>query len=101
MEPEKKYEPIPTVKETEDALVSAGQRRVNRIWEFTQSYISISVTTTGLLVSAVLTLRLGDTSSAFNLLSNTMFVVIGFYFGRTNHQRTGGVGANPSSDLGR
>jgi hypothetical protein len=37
---------------------------------------------------------------AFQLIGNTLFVVIGFYFGRTNHQKIGGVGGN-STDSGR
>lgn len=34
--------------------------------------------------------------TAFLLISNTVFLVIGFYFGRTNHQRVGGLGAKDS-----
>ncbi len=91
----------PTQQESEDARISAGQRGINRIWEYTQSYISVTVVTAGLVVAASLALRLGDTSSAFALLSNTMFVVIGFYFGRTNHQRVGGVAKDTDKIEGR
>lgn len=87
---------VTTAHEEEITLKTAGQRRVNLIWEGTQSLIAVAVTVTVLYVSAVLALR-SDLASAL-LLSNAFFLVIGFYFGRTNHQRTGGVG---SDDLGR
>lgn len=74
--------------------VSHGQRRINLIWEGTQALIAIAVTVTTLYVSSVLATKgLADTAS-FLLLSNAFFLVIGFYFGRTNHQRTGGVGGD-------
>ena len=33
-------------------------------------------------------------NTSFMLLSNLVSIVVGFYFGRTNHQRTGGVGTS-------
>lgn len=69
-----------------------GQRRVNLIWEMTQAVIALSVSLGTLYVSAALALNGSGEMSAFLLLSNAFFLVIGFYFGRTNHQRVGGVG---------
>jgi len=69
--------------------VSYGQRRINLIWELTQAAIAISVTAIALLKAAGLTPPGGDAA----LIGNAFFLVIGFYFGRTNHQRVGGVGA--------
>src|SRR5678815_3975246 len=74
---------------------SLGQRRVNLIWEVTQAIIALSVTLATLYSSSMLVLRDKPGDAAFLLLSNAFFLVIGFYFGRTNHQRIGGV------DLGR
>lgn len=62
---------------------SLGQRRINLIWELTQGVIALAVT------GAALMAALQGTSS--ELLGNAFFLVIGFYFGRTNHQRVGGV----------
>jgi len=73
---------------------SLGQRRVNLIWELTQAAIAGVVTVTTLFVSANLALRAQPDVAAALLLSNAFFLVIGFYFGRTNHQRTGGIGDN-------
>ena len=83
---------IDKIIENEKGIVTAGQRRVNIIWEVTQAFIAISVTGTSLYVAANLVLGSSTTDAAFLLLSNAFFLVIGFYFGRTNHQRTGGTG---------
>lgn len=85
-------------KREADVLMTAGQRRVNLLWEMTQSLIAVAVASTTLWVSGRLALIIGRDTTALALLSNAFFLVIGFYFGRTNHQRTGGVG---SQDSGR
>lgn len=72
-------------------LVTAGQRRINIIWEVTQAVVALSVTLTTLWVAANLTISGQGNAGAFLLLSNAFFLVVGAYFSRTNHQRTGGV----------
>lgn len=79
----------------EKAKHSAGQRRINILWEMTQAIIAITVTGSTLFVAAQLTMKESSNTAPFLLLSNAFFLVVGFYFGRTNHQRIGGV------DLGR
>lgn len=69
---------------SERAAVSAGQRRVNMTWEATQALIAVSITAAFILVS-VRGLESPD-------LKNAFFLIVGFYFGRTNHQRIGGIG---------
>lgn len=89
---------MPSETTSEQDRRTAGQRRVNIIWEATQAVIALAVTGTGMFTASQLALRV-DTSdanksmaiTAFLLISNTVFLVIGFYFGRTNHERTGGV----------
>jgi ABC-type uncharacterized transport system fused permease/ATPase subunit len=86
---------------SEENLHSKSQRKVNLIWEFTQAFIAVSVVTTILLVASRLALggisptaserSISIATTAFVLLSNLASLVIGFYFGRTNHQRVGGV----------
>jgi hypothetical protein len=80
----------PTTTE-EQQRQTAGQRKVNLIWEFTQATIAIAVTVSTLFVAARLALSDHTATAAFLLLSNAFFLVVGFYFGRTNHQRVGGV----------
>ena len=78
----------------EKAAVSSGQRRINAIWEITQAVIALSVTGVTLYVAARIAGAAGADTQSFLLLSNAFFLVIGFYFGRTNHTRMGGVGVN-------
>ena len=89
---------------TSKELTHQGQRRVNLIWEVMQASIALSVVGTVLYIAARISLLVLDINAsekqaamaitAFMLLSNLVSLVIGFYFGRTNHQKTGGVGIN-------
>ena len=85
---------IPSTTTSEQDRKTASQRRVNIIWEGTQSVIALAVTLSTLYVSATLAMKDNAQTAAFLLLSNAFFLVIGFYFGRTNHQRTGGIGGD-------
>jgi hypothetical protein len=83
----------------EKTLVSRGQRRVNLIWEVTQAVLAVSVVGTALFVSALLAVDDPQgTGPGGIMLFGLANLVTGFYFGRTNHQRTGGVGP---TDVGR
>jgi hypothetical protein len=73
--------------DSEESRTSGGQRRVNLIWEVTQSMLALLIVTAS-MASALIP---ASSPTAQVTLTNAMFVVIGFYFGRTNHQRTGGV----------
>lgn len=80
------------------ALRVEGQRNINLIWETTQMRVALSVIWCSLIAAAVLAV-FGRWLGANELqLAAVVFVfgasnlVIGFYFGRTNHQRTGGIG---------
>lgn len=96
------------VKTEEESRVTQGQRDINRLWESTQAGLATLIVRVVVVVSAVLSLipflpwavdrHMAIALAAFTLLSTIAGTVIGFYFGRTNHQRTGGVGG---SDAGR
>lgn len=64
---------------------TASQRTMNLVWELTQAAIAILVVVANVLASFYLS---GDSNT---ILGNAFFLVIGFYFGRTNHARTGGT----------
>lgn len=85
-----------------DDLRTASQRRVNLIWEVTQSAIAIAVTLSVLYVSSQLIInsKPGETSreAAFLLISNAFFLVVSVYIQRTNHRNVGGV---QKGDTGR
>ena len=76
----------------QEDLTTAGQRRINLIWEYTQSAIALIVVLVA-LSAAVLAMWQGKEVSAF--LSFICGNVVGFYFSRTNHAAIGGVGAKP------
>jgi hypothetical protein len=77
----------PNTTEQED-ITTAGQRRVNLIWEGTQSAIAIGVT--GAVIFCAIR------SIVSQELTNAFFLIIGFYYSRTNHAAIGGVGRKPS-----
>ena len=80
--------PADTTKE-QDRFTQAA-RQINLIWEMTQAFIA------GFIV-------LANVAAAFylptqnTLLANAFFLVIGFYFGRTNHARRGGISDSTGS----
>jgi len=79
---------------------SAGQREINLIWENTQMKIALSVIWVALVVAGVLAIMGHWLGSPEVQLAAIVFVfgvanlVTGFYFGRTNHQRSGGIGGD-------
>lgn len=75
----------------EQDVMTAGQRRVNLIWEVTQALVALIVTTATLWVAGNLAIQDKGNEAAFLLLSNVFFMVVSTYFARTNHTRTGGV----------
>jgi hypothetical protein len=74
-----------------DVLRTEDQRRISGIWERTQQVIALSVVLTALFVSAWLAVQ-PNGNSPYVFLASVANLVIGFYFGRTNHTRVGGVG---------
>lgn len=96
----------PTTTEQQD-VVTEGQRRVNLIWERTQSWIALLVVIAGVLVnSAIITAiiffnketsvtQLALISISLQFINLTTGIIIGFYFSRVNHQAIGGVGPQP------
>lgn len=89
--------PLPARTTHQEDLTHAGQRKVNLIWEGTQAVIAVVIVMSN--VAAALAIVFGSKSeSEFPLvLSSSMFLIIGFYFSRTNHTAIGGVGAKPPS----
>lgn len=59
---------------------SASRRKINLTWEYTQAAIAVFVVAANVLAAFFL-------PSQSELLANAFFLVIGFYFGRTNHAR--------------
>lgn len=91
--------PLPPKTTEQEDMTLAGQRSVNLIWEWSQAIIAIIVVLGNMIVAVYH--GLGSVKVEFpQILSNSLFLVVGFYFSRTNHQAIGGVGrkANESQD---
>lgn len=73
---------------SQDALTYAGQRRINIMWEATQSLLSLSIVGTVLLMCVT-------EKPVPEVLKYMAASVIAWYFARTNHVNTGGVGHKP------
>lgn len=85
---------MPTTTEEEDRTTS-GQRDTSNMWESTQRLIALSVVEVSLMVAGALAVFAKTESvqtASLVFLFGVANLVIGFYFGRTNHQRVGGVG---------
>jgi len=90
---------LPATTTFQQDLTFAGQRHINVMWERTQQIIAITVSVVTLAVCAFL-IGKGPTELsllAFTLLSNVFFLVVGTYFQRTNHTKTGGVPAGDNT----
>ena len=85
---EKSLSPTTTIQQD---LTTAGQRKVNLIWEFTQAAIAVLVVMSN-MIAAMYNVFLGRSVDVPMILSSSLFLIIGFYFSRTNHQAIGGMG---------
>jgi hypothetical protein len=74
----------PTTTAEQD-IVTAGQRRINLVWELTQALIAVLITT------SVIYNSMHHIES--DVLTNAFFLIVSMYFIRTNHQLIGGTGA--------
>ena len=83
---------LPPTTTAQEDIVTEGQRRINLIWEMTQAFVAISVVLANLIVGVYFGLTGKSTAEFPVVLSSSLFLIIGFYFSRTNHQRIGGTG---------
>jgi hypothetical protein len=92
------HEPRAPDTTAEEDRKTAGQREINMIWENTQMKVALSVVWAALFVAAVLSVMgrwLGAPDmqlAAIVFLFGVANLVTGFYFGRTNHAKSGGIG---------
>lgn len=74
----------------QEDLVTAGQRRINVIWEVTQALVTILITCAAIYCSII--------GIKADVLNFAFIAVISTYYARTNHTKIGGV---PSHQEGR
>lgn len=83
------HQPLPATTTLQEDITTAGQRRINLIWEVTQAVIAIIIT----LAIVYTTIQKIDST----IITNAFFLIIGFYFSRTNHANIGGIGTQPNT----
>ena len=91
---------LPAKTTFQQDLIAMGQRHINVMWERTQQIIAILVSVSVTIVCSVVILRTGDDplrTPAFMFLTNVGLLVLGIYFQRTNHTKTGGIGPNENT----
>jgi hypothetical protein len=84
--PQKSLDPNTTRQED---ITTAGQRRINLIWEITQAVIAVSITW-AVIYTVIIKVE-------NYILTNAFFLIVSIYFVRTNHNLIGGVGIKKGS----
>jgi hypothetical protein len=87
--------PLPPTTTTQQDMTTAGQRKINLIWEVTQALIALTVVVSNVIIWVLASLN-GKNSPIPEGLTNALFLIVGFYFSRTNHAAIGGVGPKPA-----
>lgn len=85
----------PTTTHQED-ITTAGQRKINLIWEVTQALIALSVVLSNVAMGIYFGIHGMSDGSYPLVLSSSLFLIVGFYFSRTNHAAVGGIGKQPT-----
>jgi hypothetical protein len=79
-------ESMPATTTAQEDKVTAGQRRINVIWEVTQAVVTILITGAAIYCAMF--------KIDADVLNFAFVAVISTYYARTNHTKTGGVGVN-------
>ena len=87
-------ESLPPNTTIQEDITTDRQSRINLIWEITQATIAILIT------SAMLYMGIKTINN--ETVTNAFFLIVGFYFSRTNHSAIGGIGIKPTQNyIGR
>lgn len=88
---------LPPTTTSEQDTNTANQRKINLIWEMTQAFIAVVVILSNMVAGLTYAVT-GKTDNIPAVLSSSLFLVIGFYFSRTNHAAIGGIGRKPDDE---
>lgn len=86
----------PTTTYQED-LTTLGQRKINIVWEYTQALIAVGVVFANMVVAVYHGMAVNHGEFPV-ILSSSLFLIVGFYFSRTNHAAIGGIGVKPGEE---
>lgn len=90
------HQSMPPTTTAQEDMTTAGQRKVNLIWEYTQSIVTISVVGSNMFVAIINGIKGVGIDNHPAILSSALFLILGFYYSRTNHAAIGGVGEKPT-----
>lgn len=84
--------PKTTIQEEQLGLTQLGQRKINLLWEFTQTGLAV-LTLIFIGIIFVIQYARGDPSpDAPEVLKAVLLIIVAMYYQRTNHTRIGGIG---------
>jgi len=86
---------LPATTTKQEDMTTAGQRKINLIWEYSQAIIALKVVLANMIVGVWYGIGKTTEQEYPFILSSSLFLVIGFYFSRTNHAAIGGIGRKP------
>ena len=87
--------PLPPDTTTQQDITTAGQRKINLIWEYTQAIIAM-VVVCSTMVAGLFSVVYKTTEPIPTIMAVAFGTVVGFYFSRTNHAAIGGIGPKPN-----
>jgi hypothetical protein len=87
--------PLPPDTTHQQDITTAGQRKINLIWEYTQAIIAL-VVVLSTMAAGIMEAVAPKVQQLPTIMSVAFGTVVGFYFSRTNHAAIGGVGPKPS-----
>lgn len=85
------HTPLPPKTTAQEDMVTAGQRKINLLWEYTQASIALFSTVVVGSLGSYLAIQ-GRTDDFPPFLALAYGLIMGCYFQRTNHTKIGGVG---------
>lgn len=88
---------LPPQTTAQQDITTAGQRKVNLIWEYTQALVAVIVVLANVIAWLAVIFRV-ESPKIPEGLSNSLFLIVGFYFSRTNHAAIGGIGDKPRNE---
>lgn len=80
------HQPLSPTTTVQQDITTAGQRRINLIWETTQAVVAVMITG-AVVYNAISGIEITKD------LSNAFFLIVSMYFVRTNHHLIGGTGS--------
>jgi cobalamin synthase len=86
--------PVKATTTVEQDLHTSAARLNDAMWENTQRQIALMVVGSSILYALITIFYTPKIEATTVFFASSFSLIIGFYFGRTNHQRLGGISDN-------